>query len=56
MLILVMKLNLEVTYCRAEYNLYVEHFLEFTLGSFVALFPIVDFFRNVPTFLVLTSG
>jgi len=34
----------------------IPNFTEFVLGSFVALFPIVDPIGNVPTFLVLTSG
>lgn len=33
----------------------IQDFAEFILGSFVALFPIVDPIGNVPTFLVLTA-
>lgn len=34
----------------------VQQFLEFTLGSWAALFPVVDPLGSVPVFLVLTMG
>ena len=34
----------------------IQNFTQFILGSFIALFPIVDPIGNVPTFLVLTTG
>ena len=34
----------------------IQQFTGFILGSFVALFPIVDPIGNIPTFLVLTAG